>query len=229
MRETSSKSTNGKAVNGHKEPHRNSPQDGRIAGFFSDGSVPEEPDYAELAAGRIWDIATAQKCLDPKSSRNKWAASIREFIGKHVDWRDFEIELSWYERHYSDDYVPQAYSANTFCRKLVDIRLARLREARRNGELTEADHQEIIRENGGFDPTAMKPMQFISREEMSPGTREWGDFSGEYPGHDLSEVQFRRLRQRHPEMSFKDLDEFCIKMTPGELWAYADGLPDIGS
>lgn len=121
---TSRKSTPRIDENGHGDRTDDIPP------LIPDESTGPMP-YPKRAAGKLWDALAAKNKKDPRACIRQWAESIRKFIVESdVSIEELETELTWYIEHIGEEFVPEAYSADGFCRKFSAIRASRHRWSR---------------------------------------------------------------------------------------------------
>lgn len=88
----------------------------------------------EKLANRLYD-GLAKKRLIQRHPGNlvKWESAFIEFLRRSdYSLEEFEEVLSWYAEHVGEEYIPKAYSAQSFCDLFVRIFVAKQRYEREN-------------------------------------------------------------------------------------------------
>lgn len=88
-------------------------------------------------ATRLFECLTKyRKIMRRDHNHKKWLSSFTRLRHEIVNTERIDIVLTWYIKHFTDDYMPKAYSAETFYKKFVNIEDAMFRKAIKSGVLS---------------------------------------------------------------------------------------------
>lgn len=120
-----------------------------------------ESSHPQRAAKTLARGLEERKLLFPKPRIHNWAKAIEKFLKtSEIDPDFFDSILDWYLKHISDKFMPQAYSAQTFCEKFAGIMLQKRIYEERNPpdetptqapEVTRVSRQEFLKTLRGMD------------------------------------------------------------------------------
>jgi len=92
-------------------------------GEFVFGEVEKPLSYCEITAEKLRTALLARRKLMVPADVKKWAASFRKFlIEADISREELDPVIAWYCEHIGEDYVPHAFSADSFCKKFVQIK-----------------------------------------------------------------------------------------------------------
>lgn len=84
--------------------------------------IRSKSSFYKKAAGHLYDELKAKRRIMRKPSLLAWGAEIKKFlIDSGIDRKEFKDTLIWYGEHCTDQFVPRAYSAKSFCERYVQI------------------------------------------------------------------------------------------------------------
>jgi len=110
-------------------------------GFFhaDDEENGKEPTYGEIATNKLCtSLMEKRKIMHIPTNLRSWPFVIDKFIKDAIiTVEEFDEVLDWYIIHVGEEFIPIAYSAQTFCERFVNINDAMDRcakESERNGK-----------------------------------------------------------------------------------------------
>jgi len=101
-----------------------------------DGLISEnkKKDFSEKCAIRLENVVRSKRKIMRKVNRKQWIAHFREFRNKSgMKKQRISKVLTWYIKHFGEEFTPIAYSAKTFCDKFLNIEDAMRRTIRDEG------------------------------------------------------------------------------------------------
>ncbi len=109
------------------ELKKNTPACSQEKGFDfesdEESTINEESSFADKASNKLYNsLMEKRKIMRKNTNLKKWSCTIDTFINESIVTIDeFTEVLDWYVVHLGERYIPQAYSAQTFCDKFVKI------------------------------------------------------------------------------------------------------------
>lgn len=109
---------------------------GKGKGFLLDKNKKTKPkDFPDKAVHILHDELSKRRKIMRKPNLNKWASTVRKFLNETDCTEDeFKNVLSWYIQHVGEEFIPQAYSAESFCTNFVRLRDKMERNIEQEGE-----------------------------------------------------------------------------------------------
>lgn len=117
-----------------------------LRGFFPSDATEPEKDDADILAQNLY-AGLVEKCKVTKIPKlTNWAADIRKFLllpGRTTEL--FEQLMIKYLEHINDEFMPEAYSARSFCEKYPNIESALRRKGNSSGDSSEGQVDRIMK------------------------------------------------------------------------------------
>ena len=114
------------------------------SGFFPDDDKPKASCGCQKAAAKLFNSLLIKGLVNKRRSKpTKWAKTISDFLKEndHITKKEFQATLIWYCTMIGEEFIPEAYSAESFCTKYVNIRSAMLRQERMSNGYGKNGHE----------------------------------------------------------------------------------------
>lgn len=89
-------------------------------------------------SSRLESVLRKKRRIYRKVNKANWAKTFKKFrTENNLKKKEIKEVLSWYIKHFGEQYVPKAYSAEKFCEKFADVQYAM--EQKRTESLNDSD------------------------------------------------------------------------------------------
>jgi len=87
------------------------------------------PSFSDKAACTLHEALAKKRKIMSRTNISQWTRTIHKFLdSNNIAFNEFKVVLTWYCHHIGGEYIPQAYSADSFCKKFVQIQDAMERD-----------------------------------------------------------------------------------------------------